>query len=157
MHPLVQFHIPSRLCNPSELCFSKSELTSDELFQQKAINTILLQPYNPKLEIVEKKHPTHCLAVAIHYQLHQKLCAIFPESQSNTADMFGVKCKKIYTSVSGCMHNAGKKLTKVEKKKCEAQEYELKKKKLMGHPQKVEKQNKTTPEKRRSRENLRDR
>ena len=40
VHPLVQFQIPARLCNPSELRFAKSKLTSDELFEQKAINTI---------------------------------------------------------------------------------------------------------------------
>ena len=54
--------------------------------------------------------------------------------------MFGVKCKKFYTSVSGCMYDMGKKLTKVEKKEHEAQEYKLKKQKLMGQTPKVDKQ-----------------
>ena len=139
--PLVQFQIPARLCNPGELCFAKSELTSDELFEQKAVNTILPQPYHPKLECVENKHAIHCLAVAVYYQLHQKLCTTFRESQANTADMFGVKHKKFYTSVSGRMYDAGKKLTKAEKKECDA--YELKKQKLVGQTPKVEKKDMT--------------
>ena len=127
VHPLVQFQIPARLCNPKELHFTKSKLTSDELFEQKAVNTILPWPYHPILESVENKHPTHCLAVAVHYQLHQKLYTTFRESEANTADMFGVERKKFYTSVSGCMYDAGKKLMKAEKKEHEAWEYELKK------------------------------
>ena len=94
VHPLLQFQIPARLCNPGKLCFAKSDLTSEELFEQKAVNTILPWPYHPKLEAVENKHTTHCLAAAVHYQLCQKLCATFRESQATIADMFGVECKK---------------------------------------------------------------
>ena len=143
VYPLVQFQIPARLCHPGELRFAKSELTSDELFEQKAVNTILPQPYHPKLESVENKHPTHCLAVVVHYQLCQKLCATFCESQANTADMFGVEQKKFYTSVSGCTCDAGEKLRKAEKKECEAWEYKLKKQKLMGQTPKVERKDRT--------------
>ena len=42
------------------------------------------------------------------------------------------------------MYDVGKKLMKAEKKEHEAQEYELKKQKLMGQAPKVEKQDKTT-------------
>ena len=38
---LVQFQIPARLCSPCKLHFTKSEITSEELFEQKAVNTIL--------------------------------------------------------------------------------------------------------------------
>ena len=34
VHPLIQFKVPPRLCNPGELCFTKSNLTSEEAFEQ---------------------------------------------------------------------------------------------------------------------------
>ena len=69
VHPLIQFEVLPRLCNPEELCFAKSNLTSEETFEQWAMNNILPRPYHPKLETVEGKHATRCLAVAVHYQL----------------------------------------------------------------------------------------
>ena len=69
VHPLIQFEVPPRLCNPAELHFVKSNLTTGETFEQRAMNTILSRPYHPKLETVESKHPTRCLAVVVHYQL----------------------------------------------------------------------------------------
>ena len=73
VHLLVQFNIPPRLCNPRQLHFARSNLTSDELFKQRVVNTILPHPYHPKLDNVESKHATRCLAVAVHYTLRQKL------------------------------------------------------------------------------------
>ena len=67
LHPLIQFEAPPRLCNPVELCFAKSNLTTEETFEQRAVNNILPRPYHPKLETVEGKHPTRCLMVAVHY------------------------------------------------------------------------------------------
>ena len=68
VHPLIQFEVPPRLCNPRELCFAKSNLTSKEAFEQRALNN-LPRPYHPKLETVERKQATRCLAAAVHYQL----------------------------------------------------------------------------------------
>ena len=67
--PLIQFEVPPRLCNPVELHFTKSNLTTEETFEQRAVNNILLRPYHPKLETVEGKHPTRCLVAVVHYQL----------------------------------------------------------------------------------------
>ena len=67
--PLIQFQVPPRLCNPAELHFAKSNLTTEETFEQQAVNNILPRPYHPKLETVEGKHPTRCLMVVVHYQL----------------------------------------------------------------------------------------
>ena len=50
VHPLIQFEVLPRLCNPRELCFLKSDLTSKEAFEQWAVNNILPRPYHPKLE-----------------------------------------------------------------------------------------------------------
>ena len=69
VHPLIQFEVPPRLCNPRELHFTKSELTSGEAFEQHAVNNVLPRPYHPKLETVEGKHATRCLTAAVHYQL----------------------------------------------------------------------------------------
>ena len=68
VHPLIQFEVLPRLCNPAELCFMKSNLTTKETFEQQAMNNILPRPYHPKLETVVGKHPTRCLVAAVHYQ-----------------------------------------------------------------------------------------
>ena len=47
----------------------KSNLTTEETLEQCAVNNILPRPYHPKLETVEGKHATRCLAVVVHYQL----------------------------------------------------------------------------------------
>ena len=125
--PLIQFEAPLRLCTPGELCFMKSELASEEAFEQHAVNNILPRPYHPKLQTVEGKHATRCLAVAVHYQLGQKLFTKFRDSQANIADMFGVERKKFYTSITSRTYDAGKKLTKAKKKKWEACDLDLKK------------------------------
>ena len=138
--PLIQFEVPPRLCNPRELRFTKSELTSEEPFEQWALNNVLPRPYHPKLETVEGKHATRCLAVAVHYQLWQKLFTKFRDSQANIADMFGVERKKFYTSITGHTYDAGKKLTKAENKKQEACDLDLKKQKLMKQGVKPERQ-----------------
>ena len=137
---LIQFEVPPRLCNPRELRVMKSELTSEEAFEQWAVNNVLSRLYHPKLETVEGKHATRCLTVAVHYQLWQKLFTKFRDSQANIADMFGVERKKFYTSITGCTYDAGKKLTKAEKKEWEAHDLDLKKQKLMKQRIKPEKQ-----------------
>ena len=69
VHPLLQFEVPPRLCNPRELHFMKSNLTSEETFKQWAVNNILPRPYHPKVETVEGKHATMYLTAAVHSQL----------------------------------------------------------------------------------------
>ena len=123
----------------------KSELASEEAFEQRAMNNILPRLYHPKLETVEGKHATRCLAAAVRYQLPHKLFTKFRDSQANIADMFGVERKKFYTSISGCTYDASKKLPKAEKEQ-EAHDLDLKKQKLMKQGIQQEKQ-KTMPEK----------
>ena len=93
--PLVQLQVPAGLCHPGELQFAKSNLSSDELFEQRVVNNILPCPYHPKLETVAQKHPTRALATVIHYQLCKRLFTKFTASQTKIADMFQVECKKI--------------------------------------------------------------
>ena len=138
--PLIQFQVPPRLCNPGELHFAKSELASEEAFEQWAVNNVLPRPYHPKLETVQGKHATRCLAVVVHYQLWQKLFTKFRDSQANTADIFGVERKKFYISITGCTYDVGKKLMKTEKKEWEARDLDLKKQELMKQGVKPEKQ-----------------
>ena len=73
VRPLVEFQIPPSLCNPGELHFTKSDLSSEEAFKQKAVNTILPHLYHPKLDSVESKLTARYLAEAVHYTLRQKL------------------------------------------------------------------------------------
>ena len=112
------------------------------------VNTVLPHPHHPKLDGVDTKHLTHCLAAAVHYTLHKRLFDKFKESQSGVAKLFLVECKKFFTSIMGCTYDAGKRLTKVEKKEKEAKEMELKKQKLekAGQMTKVEKQEKEKEE-----------
>ena len=94
VRPLIQFNIPPYLCHPGELTFVKADLTPDEAFEQQAVNKMLPKPYLPKLQKVENKHTTLCLATAVHYQLCQKFFTKFHESQGNIADVFGMERKK---------------------------------------------------------------
>ena len=125
-----------------ELHFTKPDLTPDEAYKQKAVNTVLPDSTTPNL--MNTKHPTCCLAAAVHYTLHQKLFDKFKESQSNAANQFLVEHKKFFTSIMGHTYHTGKKLTKAEKKEKEAKEIGLKKQKLQkaGQMTKVEKQEK---------------
>ena len=45
MRPLVQLQIPLRLCHPGKLCFAKANLSTDEMYEQKAVNVILRRPH----------------------------------------------------------------------------------------------------------------
>ena len=130
MRPLVQLQIPPWLCHPGKLCFAKSDLSTDELYEQKAINIILPRPHHPKLDSIEQKHATRALAAAVHYTLRQRLFDKFCESQSGVADLFLVEWEKFYTSISGRTYDAGKKPTKAERHEKEAKEFKARKQKL---------------------------
>ena len=125
MHPLVQLQIRPRLCHPGELKFTKAELTPEEAYEQKGVNTVLPCPHHPKLDGVDAKHPTCCLTAAVHYTLHERLFDKFKESQAGVTDLFLVECKKFFTSITRCTYDTGKKLPKVEKKEKGAKELEL--------------------------------
>ena len=71
VRPLIQFNIAPHLCQPGKLTFVKADLTPEEAFKQQPVNKMLPKPYHPKLQKVENKHATCCLAAAVHYQLHQ--------------------------------------------------------------------------------------
>ena len=118
------------LCNLGELKFAKNDLSSEEAFEQHAVNIILPHPYHPNLENVESKCLMRCFATAEHYTPREKLFDKFYESQGKMADIFQVKRKKFFTSVTGRTYDASKKLTKAEKKEKELKELELKKEKL---------------------------
>ena len=72
VHPLVQLQIPPCLCSPGELKFAKNDLSPEKAFEQQAVNCILPHPHHPNLDGVDAKHPTRCLAAAIHYTLREK-------------------------------------------------------------------------------------
>ena len=99
--PLVQLQVPACLCHPGELKFAKEHLTDNELYEQHGVNTILPRPHHPNLDQVPAKHPTRALAGAIHYQLRKRMFTKFAASQTDVADLFQVKRKKIVTSITG--------------------------------------------------------
>ena len=121
-----------------KLCPDPRTSSSNILTDHKAMNKLKALPNFKKFmngeeftitEIfgcLQGVHPTHCLAAAVHYTLHQKLFDKFKESQSGVANLFLVEHKKFFTSIMGCTYDAGKKLTKVGKKEKEAKEMELK-------------------------------
>ena len=107
--PLVQLKVPAHLCHPGELKFAKEHLTDDELYEQCRVNTVLPRPHHPNLDQVPAKHPTRALAGAIHYQLRKRMFTKFTTSQTDIADLFQVKRKKFFTSITGREYEPGKK------------------------------------------------
>ena len=91
MRPLVQLQIQPRLCHPGKLYFAKPNLSTDEMYEQKAVNVILPRPHHPKLDSIEPKHAMRALAAAVHYMFRQQLFDKFHESQAGVADLFLVK------------------------------------------------------------------
>ena len=57
MHPLIQLQIPAHLCHPGELRFEKQQLTNDELYEQRCVNTLLPRPHHPDLDSIPPKTP----------------------------------------------------------------------------------------------------
>ena len=70
--------------------------------------------------------------------------------------MFGVERKKIFTSITGHTYDAGKNLTKAEKKEQETCDLDWKKQKLMEEETKPEKQETKSNDKEPQKENPQD-
>ena len=115
--PLIQLQILAHLCHPGELRFEKQQLSNDELYKQCCVNTLLPRPHHPDLDSIPPKHPTKALAAAIHYHLWKRMCTKFNASQTEIANLFQVKRKKFFTSITGREYDPGKKTTKSEKLK----------------------------------------
>ena len=122
VRPLVQLQIPTRLCNPADLTFTKTSLTDEEMFEQRAVNNMLPRPHHPNLEAVDPKHPTRALVAAIHYQIRKKMFTKFPASQNEIADLFEVERKKFFTSITGHEYKGEKKATKMKIKTSDTKE-----------------------------------
>ena len=117
IHPLIQLQIPAHLCHPGELRFEKQQLSNNELYEQHCVNTLLPRPHHPALDSIPPKHPTRALAAAIHYHLWKRMCTKFNASQTEIVDLFQVKRKRFFTSITGCGYDPGRKPTKSEKLK----------------------------------------
>ena len=52
IHPLIQLQIPAHLCHPGELRFEKQHLSTDELYKQCCVNTLLPRPHHPALDSI---------------------------------------------------------------------------------------------------------
>ena len=115
----MQLQVPARLCNPADLTFTKTSLTDEEMFEQRAVNNMLPRPHHPNLEAVDPKHPTRALAAAIHSQIRKKMFTKFPASQNKIADLFEVERKKFFT---GREYEGGKKMTKKKTKTLDTKE-----------------------------------
>ena len=72
----------------------------DELYEQCEVNTVP-RPHHPDLDQVPAKHPTRALACVIHYQLRKYMFTKFASSQTDVADLFQVKRKEFFTSITG--------------------------------------------------------
>ena len=108
----MQLQVPARLCNPADLTFTKTSLTDEEMFEQRAVNNMLPRPHHPDLEAVDPKHPTRALAAAIHYQIRKNMFTKFPASQTKIADLFQVERKKFFISITRREYEGGKKKVK---------------------------------------------
>ena len=107
VRPLVQLQIPPGLCNLVDLKFAKSNLTPEEQYDERGVNTMLPRPHHPGLATVKDKYPTRALAVAIHYHLRKRMYLHFPASQTEIADLFAIKWKKFFTSVTSREYEGG--------------------------------------------------
>ena len=76
---------------------------------------MLPRPHHPNLATVKDKHPTRALAAAIHYHLRKRMYPHFLASQTEIADLFTVKQKKFFISVTSREYEGGRKLSKVRK------------------------------------------
>ena len=113
--PLVQISLPSHLCSPADLKFSKLCLTPQEI----GINQCLPRPFHPVLAVLPPKHPTCCLVAIIHTVLRREFFNT-KESTSTISEQFQVTSKKLYEGLTGKQYDPGQKLTKVEKAAQEA-------------------------------------
>ena len=75
----------------------------------------LPRSHHPDLATDKDKHPTRALAVAIHYQLRKRMYPHFPASQTKISDLFTVKWKKFFTSVTSREYEGAQKLSKARK------------------------------------------
>ena len=135
MHPLIQLQIPAHLCHPGELRFERQQLTNNKLYEQHCVNTLLSRPLHPDLDSIPPKHPTRALAAAIHYHLQKRMCTKFNALQTEIANLFQVKRKKFFTSITGCKYNPGKKPIKSEKLKTSPTRKDKSTKKHADEPQ----------------------
>ena len=92
--PLIQLQILAHLCHPGELMFEKQQLSNDELYKKRCVNTLLPRPHHPDLNSIPPKCPTRALAAAIHYHLQKRMCTKFNASQTEIANLFQVERKK---------------------------------------------------------------
>ena len=107
VRPLVQLQMPPGLCSLADLKFAKANLTPEEEYDERGVNMMLPRPHHPDLATVKDKHPMRALTAAIHYQLRKRMYPHFPASQTEIADLFTVKQKKFFTSVTGREYEGG--------------------------------------------------
>ena len=109
--PIIQLKIPPHLSAPTELKFEKERLTQEEITEENCCNLILPRPFHPKLSGIVFKHPTRCLAAAVHFLIRKKLFnSKYP--QLLVAKDFAVSEKKLHLAVSGRKYDPGKKAPK---------------------------------------------
>ena len=114
LRPLVQLSLPSHLCSPADLKFSKLHLTPQETKEEIGVNQCLPRPFHLALAVLPPKHPTCCLAAVIHTVLQRHLFNS-KESSSTISEEFQVTPKKLYEGLTGKQYDPGQKLTKEEK------------------------------------------
>ena len=107
VRPLVQLQIPPGLCNPADLKCAKANLTPEEEYDERGVNTMLPRPHHPDLTTVKDKHPMRALTATIHYYLRKRMYPRFPASQTKIADLFAVERKKFFTLVTGREYEGG--------------------------------------------------
>ena len=100
LHPLGQISLPSCLCSPVDLKFSKLHLTPQETKEEIGINQCLPRPFHPVLAVLPPKHPTRCLAAIIHTVLRRELFNT-KESSSTISEQFQGTPKKLYEGLTG--------------------------------------------------------
>ena len=99
--PLIQLQIPPppHLSSLTNWNFAKERLTQKEI-QEEGSNQMLSQPFHPDLAQVDEKHPTQCVAAAVHF-LWRKAAFKTAISQTKVAEKFRVAPKKLHEAITG--------------------------------------------------------
>ena len=101
VQPLIQLQIlPHPLSSPANWNFAKERLTQEEIQEEKGSNQMLPQLFHPDLAQVDEKHPTQCVAAAVHFPLRK---ATFKTAilQTKVAEKFRVAPKKLHKTITG--------------------------------------------------------
>ena len=80
--------------------FAKERLTEEEIQEEEGSNQMLPRPFHPDLAQLDEKHPTQCVAAAVHF-LWRKAMFKTAILQTKVAEKLRVAPKKLHEAITG--------------------------------------------------------